>query len=284
MSLKTRTLTGVVFGAVMIGGTIAHAYSCAVLFLLVGAACLWEFSGIINERLDSPPAWTKLRRLLTVLLGLLPALWVGASPLGLYTPSAADYMLFLPILFGLFIFEMFALSTRPFEQVGLMLLALVYIGLPTAIVLHICLKQPAWGNMLVMAMQAIVWASDSFAYLGGSKIGRTPFFVRISPKKTWEGIACGVAGALLLGYLCSLIFVSVDYSIGAWLLIAVVGCVFGILGDLVESLLKRSLGIKDSGTILPGHGGFLDRFDAFIFLVPFVFFAIVYILGDGRLL
>ncbi len=284
MSLKTRALTGVVFGAVMIGGTIAHAYSAAVLFLIVGACCIWEFSGIVNAKEDSPPSWAFARRLLTVLLGLLPALWVGASLMDWYIPLSAHYMLWLPLLFGLFIFELFAKSTRPFEQVGLLLLALVYIGLPTAIVLQICLKQPDWGNMLIMAMQAIVWSSDSFAYLGGSRIGRTPFFVRISPKKTWEGILCGVLGALVLGYVCSLVFTSVGYSLSAWLLIAAVGCVFGILGDLVESLLKRSLGIKDSGTILPGHGGFLDRFDAFIFLVPFVFFTIVYVLGDGRLL
>jgi phosphatidate cytidylyltransferase len=284
MSLKTRTITGVIFGAVMIGGTLASAYSCATLFIIVGLCCLWEFTAISNpiDKDSSPVAVVNTRRVLITALGILPALWIGASILGYIKMDIHQAALLLPIFFGLFIFELFGKSNRPFEQIGLLLLAILYIGVPTALVVMIALAQPAYGNLLVMAMLSIVWASDSFAYLGGSQIGKTPFFKRISPKKTWEGIACGVAGAMLVGYICSLVFVPLAYSVGQWVVIAVVACVFGILGDLVESLLKRSLGIKDSGTILPGHGGFLDRFDAFILLVPFTFFAIVYLLNDSR--
>jgi len=282
MSLKTRTITGVIFGAVMIGGTLASAYSCAILFLIVGLCCLWEYSGIINRDDTSPAAVAMTRRLLMTSLGIAPALLVAAAITEVVKLDVHHAAILLPIFFGLFIFELFGQSSRPFEQIGLLLLGTLYIGVPTALVVMICLAQPAYGNLLVMAMLAIVWASDSFAYLGGSKIGRTPFFKRISPKKTWEGIACGVAGAMLVGYLCSLIFPTLGYAVWQWLVIAVVACVFGILGDLVESMLKRSLGIKDSGTILPGHGGFLDRFDAFILLVPFVFFTIVFVLKDLR--
>ena len=284
MSLKTRAATGLVFGAVMIGATVASPISCAVLFIIIGICCLWEYTDITNRGDVSSPNMAFIRKILTVILGISPAL----ITIGLieniisWENVKAQLPLLLPILFGLFVFELFSKAEKPFDQIGRLLVAILYIGIPIALVEMLTLAQPTFGRYLVMAMLLIVWASDSFAYLGGSKIGKTPFFKRISPKKTWEGIACGVIGALVFGYICSLIFTQVEYNLGSWLVIAVVGCVFGILGDLVESMLKRSLGIKDSGTILPGHGGFLDRFDAFLLLVPFVVFTILYILNDTR--
>ena len=113
----------------------------------------------------------------------------------------------------------------------------------------------------------MTWANDTGAYLIGSQIGRTKLFPRISPKKTWEGSAGGVLVTFLAGYLLSRIFS--DISLVDWCVLAGIVSIFGSLGDLVESMLKRSLQIKDSGNLLPGHGGFLDRFDAFIFLLPF---------------
>ena len=117
----------------------------------------------------------------------------------------------------------------------------------------------------------MVWASDVFAYLLGSKIGKNKMFPRISPNKTWEGTLSGVLGAILVGYGCSLFFSTIELIFVHWIILASICTVFGILGDLVESMLKRSLGIKDSGNILPGHGGMLDRFDAFVLVIPFVF-------------
>lgn len=284
MSLKTRATTGLVFGIIMIGATIASPYTCALLFIAIGICCLWEYSDITNRDDNSDSIMALIRKLLTVILGILPALIVIGltQELIILEELKKQSPLILPIIFGLFIFELFSKATKPFDQIGRLLLAIIYIGIPIALVEMIALSQMQYGRFLVLAMLFIVWASDSFAYLGGSKIGKTPFFKRISPKKTWEGIACGVIGAMVFGYICSLIFPTVEYSISQWLIIAVVGCIFGILGDLVESMLKRSLGIKDSGTILPGHGGFLDRFDAFLLLVPFVVFTIIYILKDAR--
>lgn len=283
MSLKTRTLTGVVFGAVMILGTVLNAYACAVLFLLVGIACLWEYSGLVFAT-DSPPAFTFLRKVLATKIGILPTLLLICSTWNIFPITAPILLIALPLIFGLFLFELFAQSARPFENIGLTLLGLIYVGVPIFLVDYLCLKQPDFGHLLVMAMLAIVWASDSFAYLIGSKIGKTPFFPRISPKKTWEGTLSGVGGALLIGVACAYIFPTIGYTLPQWLGIAFVATVFGTLGDLVESMLKRALGIKDSGTILPGHGGFLDRFDAFIFLVPFVLFLILAVFGDARFL
>ena len=113
----------------------------------------------------------------------------------------------------------------------------------------------------------MTWANDVGAYFVGSKFGKTKLFPRISPKKTWEGSFGGVMMTFLTGWLLSLYII--ELNLKDWLILALIVSIFGSIGDLVESMLKRSVGVKDSGTILPGHGGFLDRFDAFIFLLPF---------------
>ena len=129
-----------------------------------------------------------------------------------------------------------------------------------------------WGFTpnIVAGMLFLTWANDSFAYIIGSKIGKTPFFLRISPKKTWEGTIGGAVMCLLTSAIIAQFFTQL--SLTNWVIIGAIIAVFGTIGDLVESLLKRSVGVKDSGSFMPGHGGFLDRFDAFIFCIPFVYF------------
>jgi phosphatidate cytidylyltransferase len=112
------------------------------------------------------------------------------------------------------------------------------------------------------------WINDTFAYLTGSLIGKTPFFPRISPKKTWEGTLGGIFFTVIIAWGISY-YLNV-YTPNQWVAIAASVAIFGTLGDLIESMLKRSVGVKDSGNIMPGHGGFLDRFDSFVFLLPFV--------------
>ena len=115
----------------------------------------------------------------------------------------------------------------------------------------------------------LVWTNDSFAYIIGSRIGKTKLFERISPNKTWEGTIGGAIGAIIMAWVLSLYFS--DFTMVEWVSLALVAAIFGTMGDLVESMMKRSLGVKDSGSLLPGHGGMLDRFDAFIFAIPFYF-------------
>ena len=123
---------------------------------------------------------------------------------------------------------------------------------------------------IVAGILFLTWANDSFAYIVGSKIGKTPFFLRISPKKTWEGTIGGAVFCMLTAGIIAQFFTQL--SLLDWLVVGAIVAVFGTIGDLVESLLKRSVGVKDSGSFMPGHGGFLDRFDAFIFCIPFVYF------------
>jgi phosphatidate cytidylyltransferase len=278
MSLKTRSITGAIFGTVMIGGTLAHAYSAAFLFLLMGICCLGEFFKLILKQ-DSPGAWNGLRQALGFLLGLYPALALSTVQLGWL--SAQFWLYALPILILPLLLELFAASSKPFENAAYLYLGLFYIGLPTAL-LQILALQTDMGRFLIMGILLVVWMNDVFAYLVGSQIGKTKLIPRVSPGKTWEGIIGGVIGAMLTGYLCTLFFPLVNYSAVQWMSLAALCSVFGVLGDLVESILKRSLGIKDSGNILPGHGGFLDRFDAFLFVVPFAAFLIFVIFQDTR--
>ena len=122
---------------------------------------------------------------------------------------------------------------------------------------------------IVLGFFFLLWANDTGAYLVGRKLGRTKLFERISPKKTWEGSLGGAVLGIGVGYLNAQIFT--DLSLFNWIIVALLVVVFGSLGDLVESLFKRSLNIKDSGKLLPGHGGLLDRFDGIFIAAPIVY-------------
>lgn len=282
MSLKTRTITGLTFGAVMIGGCLFSHITCTILFLIIALLCLWELSGHVLTQ-DGTANVNVMRQALYVVVGMFaPILTAMIYAFG--QEEIYKLVYFYPILlFFLFLFELFGKSAKPFDNLAFVFLGLIYIALPFTLLLWITNANiPALGgagNQFILATMFMVWASDVFAYLLGSKIGKTKMFPRISPNKTWEGTLSGVAGALLTGYLCSLVFTSLSFPLVFWLGLACICTIFGILGDLVESMLKRSLGIKDSGNMLPGHGGFLDRFDALIFVIPFVYTYIVVYFG-----
>ena len=144
-----------------------------------------------------------------------------------------------------------------------------YISLPMALMARYIIEftfEPFSMNLLLIIL-LLIWASDSFAYLIGSRIGKTKLMERISPNKTWEGYFGGGIMAIIAGIALS--FTSA-YSMKAMIIFALIAWIIGTYGDLFESSIKRKHNIKDSGDILPGHGGFLDRFDSFIFVIPFV--------------
>lgn len=193
---------------------------------------------------------------------------------------------FLTLLFAVFVgcsYEFFRLTARGAglrKRLLLVLAALLYIALP--LVLLLALPLPMLDHMLgapgdrfyyepaiLLMYFCIIWANDVFAYLTGITIGKHKMAPRISPKKSWEGFAGGLVGAIAVGLLFARLLHADSYLV--WGGLALVAALGGVAGDLFESWLKRRAGVKDSGNILPGHGGWLDRFDALLFSLPFSF-------------
>ncbi|MEO5569436.1 MAG: CDP-archaeol synthase, partial [Bacteroidia bacterium] len=175
--------------------------------------------------------------------------------------------------FLLFIFELFRKSKHPFINIALTITGIIYVAVPFGLFLFIGANNGPDGMyhpQIALGFLYLLWASDTGAYLVGSKIGKHRLFERISPKKSWEGSIGGAAIALLTAFVISKFYM--DLSLLDWMVVALIIVVTGTFGDLVESMLKRSLDIKDSGKIFPGHGGILDRFDGLLLAAPFVFF------------
>lgn len=262
-SFTQRALTAAAFVAVMLSCVYFGAWSFTFIFAVVTVLCLWELLRIFFPVSD----WLHL--VTGLLLGSLPyALSIAAHLLDV--PITAINLLWgiLAVLFLLFIVELFINQEAPFQNVAMLILAAIYGGLPFALLHAIGFIDGTYFYGLVMGLMLMTWVSDTGAYLAGVALGKTPLFPRISPKKTWEGTIGGVISTLLVAWALGGLFPEIP-RIDWFILGGIIG-VFAPLGDLVESMLKRSYGIKDSSNLLPGHGGALDRFDAFLFMLPFV--------------
>ena len=223
----------------------------------------------------------QLRLWLGLIVGVLPFLLSATEHFGWFHLTAHGYeigLLFMVFIFAIFIIELFSNSSKPFENISSVLTGMVYTGFPIALLPFIAFDQGEYTPKYVISLLLIIWLNDTGAYFVGSRHGKTPLFPRISPAKTWEGSIGGLVTAILLAGILS-IFIR-DLSLVDWIMLATVTVIVGSIGDLVESMLKRSLTIKDSGTLLPGHGGFLDRFDGFLFAVPFYVLSLHWILGN----
>ena len=270
-NLTTRSLTGIVFVLVIVGSVIAGPWFFALLFLFVSMLTQMEFYKIIRKGKD------KAQTYLGAGAGIFLYGTIAASALGAGHAGFNLILLNLIPIAIIFVFALFSESANPFGDIGITLTGVLYIALPFGLLNYfytplVFLHGSDYGILLGFFL--ILWLNDTFAYLVGSAIGKHHLFARISPKKTWEGSIGGAVFALFTAWLLSHYFLV--FSLWQWLIFAGIIVVFGTLGDLVESMLKRSLGIKDSGNILPGHGGMLDRFDAVLLAAPvgFVFIAV----------
>lgn len=269
----TRTLTGAVFVAVMIGCIWWNLWSMAILFLLISTLGLWEFYSLLEKSSFRP------QKIYGVLYGALLFISIGLLQIldSINFLSAVIVLLFIiPLL------EIYRKSENPILNISLTIFGLIYVILPFAILLSLATAvyslegvsaiffhtEPSVYKYIVLGFFFLIWSNDTFAYLVGRTIGRTKLFERISPKKTWEGTIGGIICTQGIAYLISIYFT--ELAPIHWHAVALIVSVFGTLGDLVESMFKRSLGVKDSGNILPGHGGILDRFDAVLLASPFV--------------
>lgn len=264
-NLLIRTVIGVLLVAIIISATYFGPYSYIILFTLITALCVHEFTTIINAS-----GQVRINRRIATLAGAYLFL---SSALFQSNITAGDIFIpYILIILYLMISELYLKRENPIANWAFTIFSQLYIAVPFAL-LNILSFQSSnsptvveYNPILPLAVFIFIWVSDSGAYLVGVKFGKNRLFERISPKKSWEGSIGGATFTLIAAFILSLY---VPYlTLGQWLILALVVVIFGTWGDLSESLLKRTLGIKDSGYILPGHGGFLDRFDSALMAIP----------------
>jgi phosphatidate cytidylyltransferase len=259
-NLQQRILTGLLGGIIFIAGIWFNEWSFGLLFLALTILGLLEFYRLVAGKGYAP------NYNLGVLLGSALFLLFFLIQKGL----VESRLLFLlpPVLMVTLIAELFRKKEKPFMNIGLTFLGVLYVALPFAMLNLVGFIGGSYSGYTILGIVFLIWAADTGAYFSGKTLGRNKLFERISPGKTWEGWVGGTLFSLAVAYVLSLYLADLDLA--RWLGIAVIVSVFGVLGDLSESMLKRSLGVKDSGRLLPGHGGILDRFDSLLMVVPFV--------------
>lgn len=262
--MRQRSITAFFFALVMLGGIYGGPHSFFLLFGLVAVVGAWELGNLVYKHED---AHRELRKVLVTVLTAVVYIWIGGDIMHWWTMNPFLAVALLPAVFGLLAtVELFLAGRTPFPNLGIYFLSVFYLAVPLILLLMIAYGEQYYPNR-VLALLLLVWTNDTGAYLFGKKWGKTKLFERISPNKTWEGTLGGAFFAILISW--GLSFLIHDFTLFQWLALSVVAAIGSNVGDLVESMLKRSVGVKDSGSIMPGHGGILDRFDAFIFCLPF---------------
>lgn len=262
-NLVQRLLTGAVLVVVIASLVLAGPYGFLLLLLLINAGALVEFYRLFRSPDLAPRKAGGL---------VLSTAWLLAAHL--VVTGLASWMVllvFVPAAYGLFVAELYRKAPHPFHNLAFTFLGLLWITVPLLFFLLTGFLS-AWGSYqpyFILGYFGLLWAADSGAYFAGKALGRHKLFERISPGKTWEGTAGGAVCALLVAL--ALAWFGDGRNGTEWIVMAVLVLVTGTFGDLVKSMMKRSLHVKDSGTILPGHGGVLDRFDSLLGSAPFVF-------------
>ncbi len=260
-NLTQRFITGIIGAAILITCILLGQWT---YFLVFGVICFFsiiEFyklagiDGIIPQKS------------IGVISGM--SVFVLSFLIEQQTLSYRYYFLLFPFISLTYMIKLYKKSEKkPFTNIAFTFLGIFYVAVPIALLNHAVFEGGQYSFEVILGSLLILWASDSGAYFAGTRFGKHKLFERISPKKSWEGFWGGALLASVMTFVLSLYFTSL--TIVDWLVIGLIIIIGGTFGDLVESLLKRSIEIKDSGTSLPGHGGFLDRFDGLLISAPFI--------------
>ena len=260
-----RTLTGIIFVGILLGAILYNVYSYAILFCIITGLALWEFYGLLKHYENAT-----LRRLISTAGGMYLFFACFMQSIGF-----GGETIFLPyILFIMYtlISELYTKAPNPINNWAFTLLAQIYCAGSFSLLNFLAIHTDSFTGeiqykpLYILAVFIFVWLNDTGAFLVGSQIGKRKLFERISPKKSWEGFWGGLIIVLLASQ--GFAWYAPELNRLQWLGLAAVIVAFATWGDLTESLLKRTLGVKDSGNILPGHGGILDRFDSVLMAVP----------------
>ena len=264
-----RTITSIFF-VVTIVVSFLNPRAMTLLFSIVTGMTIWEFAGLVNDR-----PYTEINRFICTVSGVYLFLAMAGYNSGL-TPATV-FIPYLVSIIYLMVAELYLKAKDPINNWAYTMLSQLYIALPLSLLNVLAFRSNGYDiqytYLMPLSVFVFLWINDAGAYCVGSLLGRHKLFPRISPGKSWEGSIGGgllvVAVAVLVWYLTNMYEVN-DLGLTAleWAGLGLVVVVFGTWGDLVESLFKRTLGIKDSGNVLPGHGGMLDRFDSTLMAVP----------------
>ena len=277
-TFKTRSLTAAIFVVIMLAGLLWNQWSFFILFTIIHFGCWFEYQWLIGLIDKNYKDITPFHRFGVMFAGWALMLYFTNDSLNIGTLTLHEIGWWLCLLFAfvLPIIEILFARQLNLRNIAYSALGLIYISLSWSLMIGLRSINESWtgtnGNVysagFVIPLTVIfsIWINDTMAYIVGSLIGKTPFS-KISPKKTWEGTLGGII-------LCIVVMALVAHLLGLSVLhasmIAGISAIFGTIGDLLESKLKRMANVKDSGQIMPGHGGFLDRFDSLLVATPFV--------------
>lgn len=244
-----RCISGLFGAAILVGGVLLNETSCFVVLALVGILSLYEF--LKNSKISKEG--------IMVGYGTFTGAAIAAVVFTAYHYGEFNYLMFISPILGLrFCIELFRDKKAPFNNISYEVIGITYTLLPMLLLATI-------KGEYIIALLVMVWANDIGAYIIGVTMGKHKLCERLSPKKSWEGFWGGIATAIIISIAISYIFKD---NMVYWIIAGVTTALAAVAGDLFESMFKRSVGVKDSGNMIPGHGGMLDRFDATLFAAP----------------
>lgn len=271
-NLIVRSITGTLFVAIMVCGFL-NPSAMILLFAIITALSLWEYTGLVNDHCED----VQVNRFISTVAGVYLFVAVAAWRTGIVSNFAIMVPYVLTIVY-LLVCELYTGTKNAVNTWAYTMLGQMYVAMPLALVNILAFEMAHDGSgarydmLLPLSVFIFLWTNDTGAYCTGSLFGKHKLFPRVSPAKSWEGSVGGgvlvLVVAAVIGYLANNGADAHTLNIYQWMGLGLTVCVFGTWGDLVESLFKRTLGIKDSGNILPGHGGMLDRFDSSLMAIP----------------
>lgn len=262
-NLQQRVIAAIIAVPFLIFCIYYSDYTFLGLFLIIGILAQLEFYKLIGTMEGNLPL-----KFFGTFCGIVLQLLTFFIEKGVIAYS--NYYILSPLLTLIFFIKLYkANDQNPFQNIAYTFLGIIYVSLPFALFTVLAfVKNETYDHQIILGCLFLLWASDSGAYFAGTKFGKTKLFERVSPKKSWEGSVGGFLSAMLVAFVLGKYFT--NYTSLEWVIIGIIIVIAGTYGDLVESLFKRSINIKDSADTIPGHGGFLDRFDGLLLSIPFI--------------